>query len=80
MKSGMSSYKMQSSCTWKDMCSQEVEICVFDPSILRGFLLLFSNSNGGLKMATGVQLKGYRDPLNSMDESDERMNACSLRA
>jgi hypothetical protein len=63
MKSGMSSYKMQSSCTWKDMCSQEVELCVFDPSILRGFMLLFSNPNEGLKMAIGVSVEGLPGPF-----------------
>ncbi len=63
MKSGMSSYKMQSSCTRKDMCSREVELCVFDPSILRGFMLLFSNSNGGLKMAIGLSVEGLPRPF-----------------
>ncbi len=63
MKSGMSSYKMQSSCTRKDMCSPEVELCVFDPSILRGFMLLFSNPNGGLKMAIGLSVEGLPRPF-----------------
>jgi hypothetical protein len=40
------------------MCSQEVELCVFDTSILRGFILLFSNPNGGLKMAVRVSVEG----------------------
>jgi hypothetical protein len=45
------------------MCSPEVELCVFDPSILRGFMLLFSNPNGGLKMAIGLSVEGLPRPF-----------------